>query len=105
MRDLFISIANGYPAKHTDAQYHGPMRCASFPQNNLVRDSPANSPRNCRSPKPAARNRKINGPATPHTDSHHVNADDIFPEMAAVGELTSLLQIADLLRAESLGMA
>lgn len=38
-------------------------------------------------------------------ESHQVDADDVFLETAAVGDLTSLLQIADLLRAENLGTA
>jgi hypothetical protein len=38
-------------------------------------------------------------------ESHHVDADDVFLETAAVSDLTSLLQIADLLRAENLGTA
>jgi hypothetical protein len=37
--------------------------------------------------------------------SHLVDADDVFVETAAVSDLTCLLQIADLLRAENLGTA
>jgi hypothetical protein len=38
-------------------------------------------------------------------ESRHVDADDVYLESSAVSDLTSLLQIADLLRAEHLGTA
>lgn len=38
-------------------------------------------------------------------ESRHVDADDVSLESPAVSDLTSLLQIADLLRAENLGTA
>lgn len=38
-------------------------------------------------------------------ESRHVDADDVYLESSAVSDLTSLLQIADLLRSEHLGTA
>lgn len=38
-------------------------------------------------------------------ESHQVDADDLYLDSAAVSDLTSLRQIADLLRADNLGTA